>query len=269
MPAQSMFFRWFNGALEVRLADVLRLVNEARDHERRENTYRDVDVEDPRPTVVVDDVTAKGRPERWADHDGHREDRHRHPLLFGWEGLPQDRLLGRLERPGTEALHRTEGDERGEACARSGAAQRGPDDEQDETSEVDVLLTEEATQEGRQRHHEDLRECEARRDPGDLLDGRPNGPAEVRHSDVHDRGVDRAHERPERDRERHDPLVDRLAAQRRLRARDAANGDEIASKPPRLSAPRSVEEHVDRTFCVSTRGNGVPPLEVAHHDAAA
>ena len=106
-----------SAAAQVRGADVLGLVDEARDHEEREDADGDVDVEDPGPAVVVDDVAAERRAERRADHDRHGEDGHRHPLLLGRERLAEDGLLGRLEGAGAEALHDAERDERRQRCA--------------------------------------------------------------------------------------------------------------------------------------------------------
>src|SRR6266496_2827602 len=73
----------------VRGADVLGLVHEAPHHEEAERADRQVDEEDPRPVIVVDDVTSERGADGRPDHDGHREERHRHSLLLGREGLAQ------------------------------------------------------------------------------------------------------------------------------------------------------------------------------------
>ena len=78
---------------------------------------RQVDVEDPRPAVVVDDVAAQRRADAGPEHDGHAEERHRHALLLGRERLAQDGLLGGLQRAGAEALDDAEDDQRGQSCA--------------------------------------------------------------------------------------------------------------------------------------------------------
>ena len=122
MPHQSMFLRCFSASSRFLRDDLLVLVDEGRDHHEAEHADRDVDVEDPRPGVVVDDVAAERRADGGAEHDGHGEERHRHALLLGRERLPQDRLLGRLERARAEALEDAVDDERVERARR--AAQR-------------------------------------------------------------------------------------------------------------------------------------------------
>ena len=104
MPHQSMLLALRLGERAVLRDDLLVLVDEGRDHPQAEDADGDVDVEDPRPRVVVDDPPAERRADGGAEHDGHREEGHRHPLLLGGEGLPQDGLLGRLERARAEAL---------------------------------------------------------------------------------------------------------------------------------------------------------------------
>jgi hypothetical protein len=82
-------------ALLLRLAPVVFeqlgvLVHEGRDQEQPEHANRQVDEEDPRPVIVVDDVAAKRGPDGRPEHDGHGEERHRHALLLGRKGLTQD-----------------------------------------------------------------------------------------------------------------------------------------------------------------------------------
>ena len=103
--------------------------------------------------------------------------------------------------------------------------------------EVDALLSEHARQESGQRHDHDRGDDEAGGDPGDLLDGGAERAGEVRHGDVDDRRVDRAHQRAEGDRERDQPLVDRLARRRPLDGASvtavvtAARSDELMIRP--------------------------------------
>ena len=78
-------------------------------------------------------------------------------------------------------------------------------------------LSEEARQEAGQRHDHDRRDDEAGRDPGDLLDRGAEGAHQVRYGDVDDRRVDRSHQRAERDRDRHQPFVDRRTGRHRRR----------------------------------------------------
>ncbi len=109
-------------ALDVRLvADV------AQRHHERDDPDRDVDVEDQRPGVVVDDHAAQRRPDRRADHRAQAEDRHRAGPLLGRVGLEQDRLRGRLQRPAAEALDHAVEDEHPDAGG--GAAQERRDGE--------------------------------------------------------------------------------------------------------------------------------------------
>ena len=173
-----------------------------------EDADRQVDVEDPRPAVVVDDVAA----ERRAERPGRRmmampNSAIAMPCSFGRERLAQDGLLGGLQRAGAEALDDAEDDEHRQRARE--AAQRRADDEQHEADQVDALLAEEAAEEPGERHHEHRRDDEAGGDPGDLLDRRAERAADVRERDVDDRRVDGAHQRAEGDRERDQPLVDR------------------------------------------------------------
>ena len=109
----------------------------------------------------------------------HGEHRHGHALLLGRECLAEDRLLGRLERAGAEALERAVEDERRQR-ARD-AAERRPDHEEDEA---------------RTCRRASARRSEPRKpvsgitstvammyevdDPGDLLDGGADRAADLR-----------------------------------------------------------------------------------------
>ena len=84
------------GQLAVLRDDFLVLMDEGGHHREAEDPDRDVDVENPGPRVVVHDVAAQRGTDGRAQHDGHREERHGHPLLFGGEGLAQNGLFGWL-----------------------------------------------------------------------------------------------------------------------------------------------------------------------------
>ena len=105
----------------------------------------------------------------------------------------------------------------------------------DEADHVDALLPEHAAEERRQRHEQHERHRVAGAHPGDLLDGRPERSLDVRQSHVHDRRVDRAHQRAEADRHGDEPLArgpaaDLGTAQRR---RDRFHGATIPTIPKR------------------------------------
>ena len=127
------------------------------------------------------------------------------PCSFGRERLPQDGLLGRLQRAGAEPLERAVDEERLERVRR--AAEDGAEEEEREAEHVDALLAEEAPEERRERHHDDVRDDVPGADPGDLLHRRAERAHHVRERDGDDRRVDRAHQRAERDRHGHEPLV--------------------------------------------------------------
>ena len=88
-------------------------------------------------------------------------------------------------------------------------AEGAPEQEQPEAEQVDALLPEAATEERDERHEEDRRDRVARRDPGDLLERRADGPLNLGKRHVDDGGVEHAHDRAAADRSGDEPLVDR------------------------------------------------------------
>jgi hypothetical protein len=118
MPAMSRFLR-ATSARAHRDANVLGLVDVLRGHHDADDSDRQVDVEDPRPRVVVRDPAAEHRADGGADHDDHREQGHRHALLFRRERLAQDRLLRRLQRAAAEALDHAPHDQRRQRTRRA------------------------------------------------------------------------------------------------------------------------------------------------------
>ena len=112
---------------------------------------------------------------------------------------------------------------------RAGPQRIDPTRNKREARHVDALLTEEAAQERSEGHHDDVGDDVPGADPGDLLHRRPQRPHHVRQRDGDDRRVDCAHQRPEGDRQRDDPLVGtgrtaRAAGAARRRKADESDG---------------------------------------------
>ena len=87
-------------------------------HEEGQHPDRHVDVEDPRPAVVVGKPSAQGRADRRPQQNGDPEVPHRLTLLVRRERLPQHGLRDGLHQPGADALHDAEEDQHGQGRAK-------------------------------------------------------------------------------------------------------------------------------------------------------
>ena len=82
-----------------------RIVHVRSDHHGGENADRQIDIEDPRPAIVVREPTPERRTDCWAHHDAESEQRHRHARLLSRERLEQDRLRYGHQRSTAASLH--------------------------------------------------------------------------------------------------------------------------------------------------------------------
>ena len=73
-------------------------------HDRGKDTKRDIDVENPRPVVVVDDPAAQCRTNRRANHDADTEHRLADADLLRWERLEESRLRRGEQRAAANPL---------------------------------------------------------------------------------------------------------------------------------------------------------------------
>jgi hypothetical protein len=104
--------------------DVGRVVDEAVDHEEREQADRDVDVEGIAPGVGVGEPSTEGGAEDGGDDDAEGEDGHGGSAFGGREGFEEDGLRERLERASACALDDA-GDEDEDEGGRGPAGEAG------------------------------------------------------------------------------------------------------------------------------------------------
>ncbi len=76
-----------------------------------------IDVEDPRPRVVVGEPAAERGAERRREDDAEAVDAHRDALLLGRERLAQDRLRHGHQHAAADALHDAEDHHTMSECA--------------------------------------------------------------------------------------------------------------------------------------------------------
>ena len=81
---------------------MLGIVDVRRDHHRGEDADGKIDVEDPRPAVVVGEPAAERRADRRPDHDAEPEQRHRRSGFLARERLEQHRLRHGHQRAAAE-----------------------------------------------------------------------------------------------------------------------------------------------------------------------
>jgi hypothetical protein len=101
-----------------------RIFDEPRDHQNRERTDRDINVERPSLGVLVGEIAT----ERWPEHRGHDHTQSKHghglPALGGRETFEQNGLRERLQRSAAGALQRARHQDEAEAAGRSAKERR-------------------------------------------------------------------------------------------------------------------------------------------------
>ena len=95
-----------------------RIEDENLRQDHRDHADRNVDVEDPAPTVVVGEPAAGHRTQHGRDHDAQRPERHRLSALLRRKRLQQDGLRERLQSAAACALN--------DAARKSGTAGSAP-----------------------------------------------------------------------------------------------------------------------------------------------
>ncbi len=165
------------------LALLNHLVEVLHEQERREQSERHVDEEDPAPGVErAEDATESGA-------DNRRDTPHRREVALRLRPLSKrvdvarDRDSHRLHRAGAETLHRTECDERRHAPGET--AQHRAEKEEADSDEDDGLASNHIRQLRIDRHRDRLRKEVDREQP---REGRE--PAEVPRDGRHGRGED-------------------------------------------------------------------------------
>ncbi len=184
---------------------VIRVDDEDRRHEDRNDPDGDVDEKDPVPRPVVGDPAPQERPDDGPDHDADPEDRHGRPVLMPREALQQDGLRDRLQRAPGESLEDAEEDQ----CpqAPGGAAEKGAEGEQADGDEQEALAPEEPAEPARHGDDDGIGGQVGGDDPGRLVDPRGEAAPDVVERDVDDGGVDDHHERGQHHRDGHEPFV--------------------------------------------------------------
>ncbi len=183
-------------------------------HQHADHADGDVDVEDPRPAVVVDQPAAQHRPDGGRQHHAHAVDGHRHALLARREGLPQDGQRDGYQSPAADALDRAPQDHLREVLR--GACQDGAERKDHVGEEIEPLAPQQRAPPTGHREHDDLRDGVARGHPGDGRAVHAEGAHHVRQRHVHHGDVHHRHERAEHHRGGDDPLVDRRCLDLRL-----------------------------------------------------
>ena len=75
------------------------------------SAHRQIDVEDPAPTVVIGQPAAEHRTEHGRDHDAESPESHRLAAILWREGFEHHRLRKRLQRAAGRALNHAEEDQ--------------------------------------------------------------------------------------------------------------------------------------------------------------
>ena len=103
---------------------IRRVFDDAVGEVERQDADRNVDEEDPAPTVVVDDPAADGGAEHGSEHHRHAVNGEGHAALFRREGVGQDGLLAGLQAAAGRALQHAEEDQHAQRRARGRRAAR-------------------------------------------------------------------------------------------------------------------------------------------------
>ena len=187
------------------LADVGRVMDKRAHHDHRDHADWQVEVEDPAPGVVVGDPSAERRAEDGRQDDTESEGSHRGAVLLGWKGFEEDGLGEGLEASAGKTLQDAKEDERLETGRH--AAQNRRDGEAGDTGEKHVAAAETVGQPSGHREDDCVGHQVGGHNPGAFFDGRAHVAGEVRHRNVHDRGVEDLHERRTHDGGGHDPRI--------------------------------------------------------------
>src|SRR5689334_4739642 len=160
---------------------------------RRDDSEWDVDVEDPRPVVIVGDPAAERGTECRADHNADAKTRHAGACFLRRERLIQRRLRGREQRAAADSLDHAPENERQQGMRRA-AEERGDRKKRDRSGEI-ALSAEIGGEPPRHRDDDNVGNDVGSRYPRDLVERRAEVPHHVRDGDVDDRGIDQLQHR--------------------------------------------------------------------------
>ena len=189
--------------IDRRLAD--HRIAVAEDRERgngRDETHRNVDVENPRPRDVVRDPAAQNRSGDRRDQRGHRPHGERHGRLRAWITREQQGLRQRDHRAGDRALQHARGEQEGQR--RRESAQPRSDHEQHDRRHEQAHLSEALREPAGQRHRDRIGDRERRDHPRALIRRYPEVTGDRRNGHVGNRRIEHVHEHRERNRDRAD-----------------------------------------------------------------
>ena len=207
-----------------------------------------VDVEDPAPRGVVDQEAADQRPGDAADPEDRAEDALIAAAVARRDDVADDRLREDDEPAAAEALQRAEGDELAHALRL--AAQRRPDEEDDDRGLEDALAPVEVAELAVERRRDRRGQQVAGDDPGELVEAAELG-GDGRQRGGDDRPVergqqDRQHERREDDQD----LAARTRRRGRQRSRRSGHAGslELAALPDRVALLREGDRALARVL---------------------
>ena len=106
-------------------ADVVRVEDKKPGHNDGRHTDRDVDVEDPAPTVAVRQPAAQDRTEHGSDHDAETPKAHGLATVPGREGFQKHGLRNRLKPAAARSLNHSEENQEGQAWGEPAEERRG------------------------------------------------------------------------------------------------------------------------------------------------
>ena len=189
-------------------------MDEAVDHEQREDADGDVDVEGVAPGVAVREPAAEGGAEDGSDDDAEGEDGHGGAALGRGEGLQQDGLRERLQRSAAGALNDAGDEDEGERGSGSaGEAGRGEDGHAGHEEALAAELEREPVAGGQD---DGVGDQVAGEHPGGLVGGGGERAGDVGKGDRGDGGVQHLHEGGQHDGRGDEPRIDTLGDLRGL-----------------------------------------------------
>ena len=191
------------------LADALevgRVFHDAAGEKNGENAYGNIEEEDPAPGVVVGNPAADGGSDGGRDDDGHAVDGEGDAAFVGSEGIGEDGALAGLEASAGRALKDAEDDEQSERVGEAAAERK--DGERDDTTHVEALAADAVGDPAADGENDGVGDEIGGENPGGLVVTGAERPGNVRKGDVGDGGIERFHERGERDGEGDDPRIE-------------------------------------------------------------
>ena len=186
-------------------SEVGRVFDDAVGEIERQDADRNIEEEDPAPTVVVDDPAAHGGAKHRRHDDRDTVHGEGHAALLGWEGVGEDGLLAGLKASSCCSLKDAAEDQSAER-RRNSAKERG-EGEQEDAAHVEALATHAVGNPAADGEHHGVCDEVACEHPRSLVGTGREGTANVEHRDVGDGGVEGLHERGQGDCDGNEPGV--------------------------------------------------------------